>query len=278
MKAFVKHAAIVSDYIVAALNPEEPNLLDLLWKFMIVFIIPLKSAKVSKSWDRTCSLLERTLKSICGQTCDDFRIIVVCHEKPFLDFITPFVEFIETDQQILSGGCFIGHRDMSEKLRIGLERSKQYHPSHVMVVDADDLVSNKIAGFVKKNSEQIGWILNSGYIHEFKNKYLYYLRKDFGQYCGSSVIIKPDLFECLFTEEDYYVHKCSTLPAHGISLNNLPFCGAIYSRVNGENIFAVDPFYKNLLPKGDYIAYLKHLTRFRFITPQVKNGFGFYEV
>ena len=245
---------------------------------MIVFIVPLKSPKVSASWENTSLLFERTLKSICGQTCKDFRVVVVCHEKPLTNFNTSFVEYIEVDLPIPSRDRFIRNIDKSKKLRIGLERSEQYHPSHVMVVDADDLVSNKIAGFVKKNSEQIGWILNSGYIHEFKNKYLYYLRKDFGQYCGCSVIIKPDLFECLFTEEDYYVHQCSTLPAHGISLNNLPFCGAVYSRVNGQNNFAVDPFYTKLLPKGDYIAYIKHLIRFRFITSQVKNEFGFYLV
>ena len=245
---------------------------------MIVFIIPLKSAKVSKSWERTCYLLDRTLRSICGQTCDDFRIVVVCHEKPILEFSTPFVEYIEADLPIPSREWFTTNIDKSKKLRIGLERGKQYHPSHVMVVDADDLISNKIVGFVKKNPEQIGWLINRGYIHEFKNKYLYCLRKDFVDYCGSSVIIKTDLFECLFTEEDYYDHKCSTLPAHGISLNNLPFCGAVYSRVNGQNNFAVDPFYTKLLPKGDYIAYIKHLIRFRFITSQVKNEFGFYLV
>ena len=245
---------------------------------MIVFIVPLKSAKYAKSWELTSALFERTLKSICGQTCNDFHIIVVCNEKPSINFNTQFVEYIEVDFPIPSGEWFIGHKDMSKKLTIGLERSKQLSPSHVMAVDADDLISNKIAEFVKKNSEQTGWIINRGYIHEFKNKYLYYLRKEFGQYCGSSIIIKPDLFHCLFIEEDFYEHRCTSLPAHKIVLGNIPFCGAIYSRANGENNFAVDPFYKNIVPKANLIANLKHFTRFRLITSQIRKEFGFYEI
>jgi hypothetical protein len=253
---------------------------------MIVFIIPLKSPKASKSWELTCAFFERTLRSICGQTCSDFHVVVVCNEKPIINFHTPFVEYIEVDLPVPSAEWLMREKDKAQKLAIGLERSKHLSPSHVMVVDADDLISNKIAEFVKRNSEQTGWHFNKGYIHEYTNNYLYYLRKEFGEYCGSSVIIKPDLFHYLFidfgnkdsVETNFYDHTCKCLPAHKIVLNNIPFCGAIYSRTNGDNIFAVDAFYTKLVPKFDFFANVKHLTRFRLITSKTRKEFGFYEI
>ncbi|UWU48472.1 hypothetical protein APLC1_3267 [Limnospira platensis C1] len=45
---------------------------------MLGFFIPIKSRKISKSWDNLSLLLERTARSMCNQTHPDFRIIVVC--------------------------------------------------------------------------------------------------------------------------------------------------------------------------------------------------------
>jgi hypothetical protein len=245
---------------------------------MIVFIVPLKSSKVSTSWETTSYLFERTIRSICTQTCDDFRVIVVCNEKPITQFDSPFVEYIETELPVPGKGWFEGgQKDHAKKLMIGLESSQKFNPSHIMVVDADDLISNKIAAFLQNNSEPSGWILQNGYIHEFGSSFLYYIRKDFVQYCGSSIIIKPNLFNLLF-ENNVYEHKGTTLAVHGVILENLPFCGGIYSRGNGENTYAQESIYQGFIPKGDRIAYIKHLLRFRPITAQIRKEFGFYEV
>jgi hypothetical protein len=106
--------------------------------------------------------------------------------------------------------------DKSQKILIGIDKSKYLSPSHIMVVDADDLVSSRIASFVKGKPNQDGWLLSSGYIHEFKNKFLYYLRKDFANYCGTSIIIKADLFPYLF-KKDIYCHTGETLSAYGLA-------------------------------------------------------------
>jgi hypothetical protein len=243
---------------------------------MFVFIIPLKSSKVSKSWERTSYLLERTLRSICGQTCNDYRIIIVCNEKPITQFDSPFVEYIQADLPPPKNDWWEKDFDKAKKLMIGAEFSKQYDPSYLMVVDSDDLVSNKIVAFVKNEPDQAGWFLNQGYIHEFNSRTLYYLRKDFGKYCGSCIIIKPSLFESLF-KDNIYDHTNPVLALHGIILTNLPFCGGVYSRGNGDNIFAQESFFThNLLPKGNFIALFKHLIRFRPITNKIKKEFGFY--
>ncbi len=242
---------------------------------MIVFIVPIKSAKLANSWNKVSLLFEKTLQSICGQTCDQFRVIVVCNEKPIIQFDSPFVEYIQVNLPIPSNKTSEKENDKAKKLMIGAEFGKKFNPSYLMVVDADDFISNKIAAFVSTKSEQTGYFLDRGYIHESGSSSLYYLRKNFGQYCGTSIIIKPNLFDLAFKNGTYYEHKCSTLTAHNIFLEKLPFCGAIYNRCHGENLIAVREFSQSLRPKGDYFAYIKHLLRFRPITTRIKQEFSF---
>ena len=51
---------------------------------MLCFITALKSKAVASDWIRVCELFESTLRSAYNQTDPDFRIIVVCHERPDL--------------------------------------------------------------------------------------------------------------------------------------------------------------------------------------------------
>lgn len=244
---------------------------------MIIFIVPLRSRKSTNSWDQTILLLERTLISICGQTCIDMKVLVVCNEKPDIEFDSPFVEYISVDLPLPKNDYFAKERDKAKRLLIGAEFAKKFNPTHLMAVDADDLISNKIAALIKSKPDANGYFLNNGYIHESGSNLLYYLRKDFDQYCGTCIIIKANLFDLLF-EDGIYQHKGSTLVSHSVVLEKLPFRGGIYSRCNGENHVAVEEFSQSLRPKGDYIAYIKHLLRFRLITSAIKKEFGFYLV
>lgn len=64
---------------------------------MIIFSISLKSKVVAKDWHYTCKLLKRTLTSIYNQTHQDFRVILVCHEKPEFDIDYPNLVCHEVD-------------------------------------------------------------------------------------------------------------------------------------------------------------------------------------
>ena len=107
-------------------------------RFMILYSISLKSMQVSKNWEYTCSLLERTLGSIYNQINQDFKVVVICHEKPNLpsypDVIYHQVNFPPPKQ------CFSDmtlDRDVKELLgrKIGRDLGSDY----IMVVDSDDL-------------------------------------------------------------------------------------------------------------------------------------------
>ena len=64
---------------------------------MLVFIIPLKSKRGSRSWSTVSDLFERTLKSVCNQTSPNFKVVVVCHEKPLVSFEHENIEYITVD-------------------------------------------------------------------------------------------------------------------------------------------------------------------------------------
>ncbi len=244
---------------------------------MIVFLVPLKSAKISKSWKVTSEIFEKTARSICNQDCDKFRLVVVCHEKPEIGFESPFLDYIQVDFPAPENddiGYDTKRKDKAKKLLIGAEYSSKFNPSHLMVVDADDFVSNKLASFVDKNADQAGYIFNNGYVYESGSRFLYYLRRHFVHHCGTSIIIKTNLFELLF-EDEIYEHRGFTLDGSSHSLNKLPFAGSIYNRGHGENIFANRNLGRQFYRDGDFIGYLKHLSRFRPITSGIKREFRF---
>lgn len=64
---------------------------------MLVFIIPVKSKKIANSWERVSKLVERCLKSACNQTSPIFRAVVVCNEKPDIQFQHPHIHYVEVD-------------------------------------------------------------------------------------------------------------------------------------------------------------------------------------
>ena len=121
---------------------------------MLVFVVPLKSEQVSKSWDKVSQLLERTLKSICNQTSSQFQVVVVCHEKPLVRFSHPAIEYVQMIYDIPEHPNKIvkGLTDKGRKVLRGIVEAKKYNPTHVMLVDADDCVSSKLASFVEKKS------------------------------------------------------------------------------------------------------------------------------
>ena len=219
---------------------------------MIVFIIPLKSAQLSKSWSRVSKLFERTLRSICNQTSPDFRVIIVCHEKPTVNFNHPHVTYIEVDFPVpawqQTGNPQKDYadirRDKSRKIWTGLIHVRSLNPSHVMFVDADDCISKRIAEFVSQNPHHNGWFISRGYEYQDGSKIIYHKKNNFYKKCGTSHIIRYDLLlhDSIKFDNityDYLRHRNikEMLDEQGKSLDLLPFDGAVYITENQENIW-----------------------------------------
>ena len=236
---------------------------------MLYFIVPFKSVKASLSWVDVCGLLQSTLISICQQTSTDFRVIVVCTELPMIDYHHSSIDFlqVETDLTVINR-----RQDKLNKIKAGFEFAKRYNPSHYMVVDSDDLISNKIVEFVSQNIEHEGWIFNHGYVHEVAQNYFYVVRSGFYNHCGTCAILKGHLLEMLFLDKrGWFDHEIKTFKALKIELPFLPFVGTIYSSQNGQNNYANHPLYKRFWFQAK--PRFNNLIRFKQITPEIKSEF-----
>lgn len=262
---------------------------------MLVFIIPLRSAKVAKSWDTVSKLLERTLRSVCRQTVDEFRVIVVCHELPILQQDYPKVEYVSVDLPIPDADDLESKEtDKYRKLWVGLQHARKFDSSHIMFVDSDDCVSQNIAAFVKHHANCDGWYVWSGYEYVEGRSSVQFRKQSFEQYCGSCNIVRTDLLQAYVGDtqlsdiNDSRFLRHETLPKllkeQGILLEALPFPGAIYITNNSENSVYQQALMVSRL-KGD----IKKILRFyalrlykrfasRRLTEAIRREFGLYDL
>jgi hypothetical protein len=264
---------------------------------MLVFIIPVKSKEITNSWEILSKLVERCVKSACNQTSPNFRVVVVCNERPNIEFQHPHVYYVEvdfpvpiykeTEQERLKGYEYAFHSkeitmknaDKSRKLLTGIGFSQQFQPSHIMVVDSDDCVSKHLAEYVDKHQDGDGWVLRKGYIYRENNKILYMNTKTFNQTCGTSVIIKYALHKLVFENPDWYNCSFNVLP--GANIQPLPFVGAVYTIENGENILANKKITSQILNTNlmqGIGSLIKKIFKYRlvFLSKSIADEFGLY--
>lgn len=261
---------------------------------MLTFVVPVKSERVSSNWSNFCKLFEGTLKSICNQTDENFKVVVVCHEKPEIDFTHKNVHYIHVDFEPPIKGETESNksinrrreRDKGEKLKLGAAYAKaNYNTDYVMTVDSDDFVSNKIAAYVNQSATDApGWYTKNGYIHLDGKPFMFATYK-FSYLCGSSVIVKPDLLQYFFEVDPnlYFDHRLTVLNEN-IELTPLPFYGGVYSMANGENHFMSFSNIKKFNTHNGWMtsAGIRRIYNkvrnysFRFITRKIRREFSFY--
>jgi hypothetical protein len=204
---------------------------------VLVFVVPLKSRRLAKSWESVARLCERTLKSICAQTSPAFKAIVVCHENPDIEFQHPAVSYVSVDFPLPVFDDQSGlNRDQCRKIAAGFIAAREFRPTHVMAVDADDCISNKLAGWIERNPQSPGWFFDSGYIYRDGSRRIYRKRGDFYHWCGTSNIVRYDLLPLpdrgeiarlnVFSFRHFAIKE--TLAKQGAALAPLPFPGAVY--------------------------------------------------
>jgi len=217
---------------------------------MLVFIIPLKSPKVSESWEQVSQLFERTIKSVCNQTSSEFRVIVICNERPKIEFKHFNITYIEVDfppptWELEIDGYKSKNTDKQRKIFIGLTHACQFKPTHVMFVDADDCVNKHLAQFVSQNSECSGWFLCQGYEYVEGSKSIFFRKQGFNYRCGTSSIVRydivtPDKNTKISDINHQWLyhggHIKKQLLQKGYSLEILPFPGSVYVTDHGSNM------------------------------------------
>ena len=258
---------------------------------MLVFVIPLKSKQISRSWELTEKLFERTIKSVCNQTSSKFRVIVTCHEIPSVKFSHPFIEYFQVNyplnlnlqnQELKK----LKESDKVRKVITGLAYAQNYQPSHIMIVDADDCVSKHLAKFVEKNPNKNGWFLNKGYLYTEGSNFLFKKRNNFNHWCGTSNIFRANLYyfpkdlnlacskSCL---KYYHPHQqlAQIFSNNKTPIEPLPFSGAIYSVCHGDNLSD----FTNVMHPKNFLPFAKQVVlNYRPLTQVIRREFGLSDI
>lgn len=267
---------------------------------MLVFVVPIKSAQISTNWEVFSILVERTMKSISQQTSQNFKIIAVCHEIPVMKFQHPNLEYIQVDflppteeniakSDATEGADPLNYRngakeaDKANKIMAGVEHSKKYDPTHIMVVDADDCINKNLVKFVEDNpNENAGWYFKKGYIYNEGSNLIFLNRNTFNVLCGTCIIIKADQMHNLLETDprSLFNHDYVDLP-NGNKLEPLPFPGAIYSLGNTENYCSTPEAVKkmnsySIFKKGFFENIVRKATKYRvkFVNDSFRSKFG----
>lgn len=215
---------------------------------MIYFGVTLRSKAASKNWDHVMQDFNRTLASICAQTDPDFHVIVACHELPELEKqYDDRVEFLQTDIPCPTNPHEM-MQDKGYKLSIIGKRIRELGGGYTMIVDADDLISSRVAAYVNSHPGKNGFAPKYGYVHVMGESCVRRtLHPD--QICGSCIIVNYTIDDLPAelpasprdeSAKGYILRRAHpTIRPHmaqiGRPLERLPFPATVYIRGTGDN-------------------------------------------
>jgi hypothetical protein len=189
------------------------------------------------------------------------------------------VDLLLVDYPPAEGGLADRRADKARKLKRGFEYARTLGASHVMAVDADDCVSRRIAEVVESDPEAGGWLLRKGYLWKEGSRVAYLNRRNFNHSCGSSAIVRIDLFHHLFDREwRRYSFEEPALPSE-LTFKSFPFAGAVYCILNRENMFMNrQRLVTHRTGEGSMQYYLRKARKYvpMPVTRHLVNEFGLY--
>jgi hypothetical protein len=227
---------------------------------LLTFLTSLRHPANAVDYRRVGELLAQTLRSATAQKNDAFEVVVVGNLKPDIEWPNQ-ARFVQVDFPAPEAAKSVGMsreavlRDKGTKLAVAMLASDPA-TTHFMTLDADDLVSNRLAGYVASQTvhSSPGWAIDRGYVFHAPAS-ITLLRSGFNEVCGTSLIFDrntidvPDLptgasqdeiiggfgnrvtFDLLGSHKHLRKH-CEEA---GRPLGILPFPGAAYAIGTGEN-------------------------------------------
>jgi hypothetical protein len=224
---------------------------------MLAFITSLRHPRNSADYARVEALLAETLASVSRQTAP-YSVWVVGNRRPTR--LAPGVHWVQVDFDAPStlGGPRTGVaavlRDKGSKLAAGLLAARESSPDHVMFLDADDLVSRRLAQLSAEQPGAPGWRIEHGYRWS-ADRGAIRRQPDFHRHCGSGCVVRTDLYDLprdldagasqaqledrlgdrLQRWFGSHLNLADDLAAAGHPLAPVPFAGALYRVGTGEN-------------------------------------------
>ena len=261
----------------------------------LTFLIPVRHPDNSPDWSRLKANLAQTVGSIAAQTHSDWRGIIIANEGADLPplperFSVEWVQFPPNLRHEKVGGStedFLDafRVDKGRRVLKGMLRARDSR--FFMIVDDDDFVSARITQFVADHPNANGWTVDLGYVWDDGGKILY-RHHQLNHVCGSSLIIKSDLYglpenfeaatrEFIMTMLGSHRRIGSILAERGTPLAALPFPGTIYrvahkgSHSQTPSILRQYVFSRGMLRRPHRL--LRNLIRLRRVDTAVKREF-----
>lgn len=153
----------------------------------IYFCIPLRGRSSSISWQKVCLILEATLTSVSRQTENRYEVLIACHEIPTLekDFAFP-ISFLQTKREKPADRTAQLFDKRHKKMLLAEEVCRR-GGGYMVMLDSDDLVSNRLASHILENHNERGFSINVGYTLDVGKRSLRQT-SNFAQVCGSCAI------------------------------------------------------------------------------------------
>jgi hypothetical protein len=218
---------------------------------LVTFVIPIRHQANARDWGVLKANLAQTIASIANQSHDDWRAVIVANEGADLPELPPRfsavrVGFPPNDKHELgdqSKETFWDAFRIDKGRRVLAGMLAARDSGFFMIVDDDDFVSSRIVQHVSEHPDANGWTINRGYVWDDGGRLLLG-RDDFNNMCGTSLIIRADLYGLPDRFEDAEPEWIKTmlgghhqireiLAERGAPLAPLPFPGAVYRVAHG---------------------------------------------
>ncbi|MEI4469844.1 hypothetical protein [Frigidibacter sp. MR17.24] len=230
-------ARIVGRLFVRPLNPgTRPR---------IVWLVPFVSRANSRDWERACAVLAETLASVAAVRYDNWSLVLCSQDRPdCLPEGDPRFHFLPAPQLNLAKGI----SDHRHKVKMMTDYAARTFREFVYVshLDADDLLHPDLPGFIARDGNGRGYIVEKGFMADARSGDLAPMGepgdKPFWKDCGSCAYLAVDFAaERLATLQlrligkghKTYVERAAAL---GRPLDPVPFPAMVYVVNHGENI------------------------------------------
>ena len=154
---------------------------------MLLTIIPFIAKGVANDWQEAIACLNRTLRSILGNPERDLRAMVICQDRPPLKVHDERYLLDTRHPKPEKQDVMAKYRDLGAKIVEAFEAARDLSPEYVMLVDADDLISNTLASYVFQRPSFDAFCLKRGYKWREGSSHFTLLHY-FNQVCGTAFV------------------------------------------------------------------------------------------
>jgi hypothetical protein len=247
---------------------------------MLLAIIPFIADGVANDWPKAVQTLDRTLGSVLANPEKDLRAMVVCQDRPPLKTTDPRYIFLETKHpKPDKKDVMAKHKDKGVKTVEAFDAARQLAPEYVMLVDADDLISNTLVSYVYQRPSFDAFCMKAGYEWREGTSHFMY-RTRFNQVCGSAFVWRFN--ERLFPAwlgKNYTKLICdqghnlveAAMDAEGLRVDKMNVPKAVYVTGHSNHMYEA---YHDMTLKRRVKNLALSLWRKRKLTPELKNEFG----